>query len=124
MYNAIKKILEENGKCLLIEDGKPVGVVLTMADYEALRMNDELRITNNEIKQEKTLFSETDNKPAETEPVVSNPIGEALAQEMDYPEASADLADIESTDDVTLSDLGIDELCVFDGRERRLEPVG
>ena len=113
MYNAIKKILEENGKCLLIENGKPIGVVLTMADYEKLSVPG----TNSENKTEKTLFSE--NTPPQTPPyqggdkgdvVVPNPIGEVLAQEMDYPEVSADIADIEATDDVTLEDLGLDEL--------------
>ena len=107
MYNAIKKILEEGGKCLLIENGEPIGVVLTMANYEKLSV---LGI-NSKPEAEKTLFSETENKSAESvAPVAANPIGEAMAQEMNYSEASADIADIEAVDDVTLSDLGIDEL--------------
>lgn len=103
--------MNDGGKCLLIENGEPIGVVLTINEYERM-MNNELRITNNEvenneIKRETTLFPEIENKPAE--PVSSNPIGEALAQEMDYPAASANLNEIEAVDDVTLEDLGIDE---------------
>jgi len=103
-FETIKKFLNNGGKCLLIEDGKAVGVVLTIAEYEKLSI------------------SEIDNKPPQTPPyqggdkgeVVpanpTNPIGETLAQEMDYAEASADLADIQAVDDVTLDDLGLDEL--------------
>lgn len=93
MYNAIKKILEEGGKCLLIENGEPIGVVLTTDEYEKL------------------LVSRIDSKPAETIPAnPTNFIGETMAQEMDYAGASADLADIQAVDDVTLDDLGLDEL--------------
>ena len=86
MYNAIKKMLEEGGKCLLIENGEPIGVVLTVDEYEKL------------------LIPEVNNKPAE----------KTIAQEMDYAGASADLADIEAADDVTLEDLGIDEMTSID----------
>jgi hypothetical protein len=88
MYNAIKKMLEEGGKCLLIEDGKPIGVVLTIDEYEKLlvpRINSE-----------------------------TNPVGKAMTQEMDYTGASADLSDIEAVDDVTLEDLGLDEITSID----------
>ena len=94
MYNAIKKMLEEGGKCLLIENGEPIGVVLTIAEYEKL------------------LVPKIDSKPAET--VSTNPVGETMAQEMDYSGASADLADIEAVDDVTLEDLGLDEMTSID----------
>ncbi len=91
MYNAIKKMLEEGGKCLLIEDGKPIGVVLTVSEYEKLLA------------------------PAEILPAnPTNPIGETLAQEMDYAGVSADLADIQAVDDVTLDDLGLDEMTSID----------
>ncbi len=79
-------MLEEGGKCLLIENGEPIGVVLTIAEYEKLSI------------------SEIDNKPAE----------KTIAQEMDYAGVSADLADIQAVDDVTLEDLGIDEITSID----------
>ena len=91
MYNAIKKMLEEGGKCLLIENGEPIGVVLTTDEYEKLL----IPRTNNE---------ETNSKPVE----------KTIVQEMDYAGASADLADIEAADDVTLEDLGIDEMTSID----------
>ena len=77
MYETIKKFLDDAGKCLLIEDGKPIGVVLTLKEYEKL---------HSEIKEEVSAV-----KPVETV-------------------ASAEIADIEAVDDVTLEDLGIDEL--------------
>ncbi|MBI4919890.1 hypothetical protein HY838_01220 [Candidatus Azambacteria bacterium] len=111
MYQTIKKFLAEGGKCLLIEDDKPIGVILTMEEYELLQSKPETKNS----KQEKNLFSEIDNKfagadaPAKTTPApAANPIGEMMAREMDYPEASADLSDIESAD-LNLEDLGIDE---------------
>ena len=95
MYKIIKKFLNDGGKCLLIEDSKPFGVVLTVEEYEKLKNG----------KTAELPFSE----PKET-PVTKNPIGEAMAKEMNYPEASAEIADIEATNDVTLEDLGVDEL--------------
>ena len=75
----------------MIEDGKPVGVVLTMEEFEKLQNK-----------------SETGNpKPEVVEP---NTIGEAIIKEMDFPEASAELADIALADDTTLEDLGLDDL--------------
>ena len=98
MYEIIKKFLNDGGRCLLIEDGKPVGVVLTIEEYELLQGK-----------------SQISNLKSHT-----HPIGEAMAKEMDYPEASplkadqpwagAEISDIEATDDVTLEDLGVDEL--------------
>lgn len=72
IYGEIIKFLKESGKCLIIEDGKLIGVVLNVEEYEKLK---------------------------ET-PAAENPTGEA----------SAEIADIEAVDDVTLKDLGIDEL--------------
>ena len=105
-FETIKKLVSEGGKCLLIEDGKPIGVVLTMADYEKLY----ILKNNNEIisEPEKTLFSETAPSPAPS--VATHPVGEAMVKEMNYQDASADLADIEDADSVTLEDLGLDEL--------------
>lgn len=85
MYEIIKKFLNEGGKCLLIEDGKPVGVVLTIEEYELLQSK-----TSTTPEPEKSLFSEIDNKPVEP--------------------TMAEIADIAAVDDVTLEDLGIDEL--------------
>ncbi len=53
----------------MIENDKPIGVILTIEEYELLR-----------------------------------------SKEMNFPQASAEIADIESADDVTLEDLGVDEL--------------
>ncbi len=109
-YKIIKKFLTEGGRSILIENDKPIGVVLTIEEYELLRSKYEIQNpkSETEIEKEKSLFSEANNKPAE--PIASNPIGEAMAKEMDFPEASAEIADIEATDDVTLEDLGVDEL--------------
>ncbi len=108
MYQTIKKFLNDGGKCLLIENGKPVGVVLTVEEYELLQNKSQISNpkSETEIEKEKSLFSEANNKPAE--PIASNPIGEAMAKEMDFPEASAEISDIETTDDITLEDLGVD----------------
>ncbi|MEK7178469.1 MAG: hypothetical protein AAB721_02315 [Patescibacteria group bacterium] len=91
MYEIMKKFLNDGGKCLLIENDKPIGVVLTVEEYEKLKNG----------KTAELPFLE----PKET-PTVKNSIGE----ERSRPWASAEIADIESTDDVTLEDLGIDEL--------------
>ena len=93
-YKTIKKFLAEGGKCLLIENGEPIGVVLTVEEYELLQSRSEIRNPK----------SETETPPA------THPIGEAMAKEMDFPEASAEIADIASADDITLEDLGLDEL--------------
>ncbi len=85
-YKIIKKFLAEGGRCLLIEDDKPIGVVLTIEEYELLRSKSEIRNQKSEIKEEDSAI-----KPAETV-------------------ASAEISDIEATDDVTLEDLGVDEL--------------
>ena len=114
-FETMKKFMNDGGKCLLIENSEPIGVVLTMEEYE--KLNSESRIMNHESQTnfetektnpeiEKTLFSETGDKPVE--PISSNPIGEAMAREMDYPAASADINEIEAADDVTLEDLGLD----------------
>ena len=107
MYNAIKQMLVDGGKCLLIENGEPIGVVLTTDEYEKL-------------------LAPKTNLPPQTPPykggdkgevIPANPtnlIGEAMSQEMDYTGISADLADIQAVDDVTLEDLGIDEMTSID----------
>ena len=66
----------------MIENGKPVGVILTMEEYEKLRCSEE---------KEAQPVSGADNR------LNPNPIGEAMAKEM-------------IADDITLEDLGIDEL--------------
>lgn len=96
MYETIKKFLDEGGRCLLIENGKPIGVVLTMEEYDRLK---------SEIRNPK---SETIIKPEIKSDASS--VGNAIVGEMNFPETSAELADIASTDDIILEDLGIDEL--------------
>lgn len=128
MYETIKKFLNEGGKCLLIENGKPIGVVLTMEEYEKLKnkpevANQKSEIIESEIKIEKEEMNEV-GVPTEaselliprinSEHVVNstNPIGEAMVKEMDFPEISANINEINLADagDVTLEDLGLDEL--------------
>lgn len=109
MYQEIKKMLEEGGKCLLIENGKSLGVILTVKAYEELKKKSE--------KIELEINAEKDQKVN-----ASNPIGEALMKEMDFPDlpdealakagASANIDEINLADaeSVTLEDLGLDEL--------------
>lgn len=98
-FETIKQFLSEGGKCLLVENGKPIGVVLTVEEYEKLKN-----------KPESPAFAEEIN----SEPIVNpaNSIGEAILKEADFSEGSADLADINLADagDITLEDLGLDEL--------------
>ena len=85
-FETIKKFLSEGGKCLLIENGKPTGVILTIEEYEKLKL----------------LISEIDGKQTNPESEVGAPI-ENVGTEL----ADIDPAD---SDDVTLEDLGLDEL--------------
>ena len=112
----------------MIENGKPIGVVLTMEEYELLRSKSqkEEKIKKEEIKSEaeKLLIPEIDtetNLPSQipsyqggdTGEVVTHPVGAAIVKEFDFSGASAELADINLADDisdVTLEDLGLDEL--------------
>ena len=99
MYETIKKFLDEGGRCLLIENGKPIGVVLTMEEYELIR-------------SKSPAYAEASNeKPG---PVINseNPIGETMVEEMNFPSASANIDEINLADaeSVTLEDLGLDEL--------------
>ena len=48
MDKIIKEILKDGGKCLIIEDGEPIGVILNMEEYELLRNKSQ----TNEIKPE------------------------------------------------------------------------
>ncbi|MDP3143336.1 MAG: hypothetical protein Q8N14_05320, partial [Candidatus Omnitrophota bacterium] len=80
---------------------KPVGVVLSVEEYEKLKNG----LSAQAGKTAELPFSE----PKETS-IAKNPIGEAMAREVDYLGASAEIADIEATNDVTLEDLGVDEL--------------
>ncbi len=112
----------------MIEDGKPIGVVLTMEEYELLRNKDKEKIEK-EIMLE-TELPTNDEKP---KPIVNsiNPVGAAIVDEMNFPEASAptlqqsmleggaptesvgatiDEINLADAGDVTLEDLGLDEL--------------
>ncbi len=136
-FETIKNFLKNGGKCLVIENGKPIGVVLTIEEYEKLNAAKETPRTEKETSPsaEENLFSEVSQddalggarpapraaetekpnaepieKPATAAPVIANPIGEAMAREIDYPGASADPFDIADADaDITLEDLGIGE---------------
>lgn len=83
----------------MIENGKPVGVVLTMEEYELLCSSE----------AEKLSIPEINSEPVE-KPQNLNLIGEAMVREMNFPEASAEFADIETADNIALEDLGLDEL--------------
>ena len=124
-FEQIKQFLSEGGKCLLIENGKPVGVVLTMEEYELLR-------SKSQTPNEKLLIPEINSKAVNS----INPVGTAMVEEMnpvrnsppqwpsgrtsagaisngvDFPSASASIDEINLADagDVTLEDLGLDEL--------------
>lgn len=41
MYETIKKFLAEGGKCLIIENGEPLGVILTIEEYNKLQKKNE-----------------------------------------------------------------------------------
>ena len=125
MYETIKKFLDEGGKCLLIENGKPIGVVLTMEEYEKLKSlafaeaSADNQISNlppagdlpkgdKSQTEEKLLVPEINSEPVNS----VNPIGAAMVEEMNFPSASANIDEINLADagDVTLEDLGLDEL--------------
>lgn len=101
IFETIKKFLAEGGKCLIIEDGKPVGVVLTMEEYEKLQHLPIQHLplkefkTPEEIKSEKIASNISAPKPFIFEPVEN---------------FNTELADIGLNDEVTLEDLGLDEL--------------
>lgn len=115
-YETIKKFLADGGKCLLIENGKPIGVVLTIEEYEKIQ-SQKSKLSEGEQVPYGAGKSQNENiKPEipETKPNISsqNPIGDAMMREMSFPGASADPADINIVDagDITLEDLGLDEL--------------
>lgn len=96
----------------MIENGKPIGVVLTMEEYELLQSKSQIsnfKSQTNEIKSEaeKLLIPEINSKPIVNQ---TNPIGEVIAKEMDFPEISTNIDEINLADvgDVTLEDLGLD----------------
>lgn len=93
MYQEIRKMLEEGGKCLLIENGKLLGVILTMEEYELLR-------------------SKSQNQEGNNGEAATHPIGEVVANEIEFPGVSANIDEINLADaeSVTLEDLGLDEL--------------
>ena len=108
----------------MIENGKPVGVVLTMEEYELLRSKYEIRNPEGgQVPYGAGPKSETNLSPqpltsregnkeeaGQPQPMAANVIGEAMVKEMNFPEASADLTDINFADsgNVTLEDLGLD----------------
>lgn len=126
-FETIKKFLEEGGKCLIIENGKPIGVVLTMEEYEKIKENKKSELLMSDVNTNNTkenpiptLRSEIGGRDPDQSVGIGSPakiseeisVGEAMIKEMNFPEASADPADINLVDagDVTLEDLGLDEL--------------
>ena len=96
----------------MIENGQPVGVVLTMEEYELLRSKSQTP-TLSPPYQGGERGGQAPYQGGEKEGVaVPNPIGETMIKEMDFPKASAAMEDIDLADagDVTLEDLGLDEL--------------
>ena len=104
IYREITKFLKENGKCLIIEDGKLAGVVLTMEEYEKLKDKPEVPNQKPEIIEPKM------NIEKNLESNTINPVGDAMVNEIEFPEDSADLDEINLSEDITLKDLGLDEL--------------
>ncbi len=101
----------------MIENGKPIGVVLTMEEYELLKSKFQIsnfksqkeeEIEKEEIKPEASAKAEINSEPLHS----VNPIGVAMVEEMNFREASANIDEINFADagDVTLEDLGLDEL--------------
>ena len=98
----------------MIENGQPIGVVLTMEEYEKLQNKcqmSNIKYQKEEIKSEAEplLIPEINSEPDARS---VNPIGAAMVEEMNFPKASAAIEDINLADagDVTLEDLGLDEL--------------
>lgn len=113
-FEQIKKFLEEGGRCLLIENGKPIGVVLTMEEYELLQEKPQTtnhKSQTNEInpETEKLLIPRINNESGMNP---AHSIGAAMVNEIEFPEASANIDEINLANsvDVTLEDLGLDEL--------------
>jgi hypothetical protein len=134
MYETIKKFLEDGGKCLLIENGKPVGVVLTMAEFDNLKNGG----TKKEAAQS-ALIADLAEDLKEMDPVRNSPpqwpSGRASAGEisngvaasavkydvpdhftfddikdMDFSEPAGENARFAVSNDISLEDLDIDEL--------------
>ncbi|MEK7087318.1 MAG: hypothetical protein AAB958_01290 [Patescibacteria group bacterium] len=97
-YETIKNFLAEGGKCLLIESGKPVGVVLTIEEYEKLlRLNLDRNLDRLNLNREKS---------------AENQLGETIAKEANFEGLSASIDEINLADaeSITLENLGLDEL--------------
>ena len=88
MYQTIKKFLVEGGKCLLIENGKLIGVILTMEEYDKLKSEVGSQKSESDLPPQTPPYQGGDKK--EVEPLF--------------------MSDINSAGDITLEDLGLDEL--------------
>ncbi len=112
MYETIKKFLFEGGKCLIIEDGKPVGVVLTMEEYKKLSPPQTPPYQGGdkgEVDQPKPIAINPIGSPAKIPEKIS--VGKEIIKERDLSNVKIDELDFGlSSDDITLEDLGLDEV--------------
>lgn len=62
MWNSIKEILQnEKGKCIIIEDGKPVFVLLSVEEYLALKeRKQDVAAVSSEIRAASSLIQDND----------------------------------------------------------------
>ncbi len=97
-YQTIKNILAEGGKCLLIEDGKPLGVILTIEDYNNLK---KVPVPNAPLA-DKTDVSKTLKQ--EINPILN----EEILSEFNFDETVGS-AKTGFPDELTLEDLGLEE---------------
>lgn len=97
----------------MIENGKPMGVILTMEEFENLTKEKEpgslFSESNKIVSDDSSLFKSENSLPIATA-IDDFGIGEAMLKEMDFPNVKMDDLDFASSDDITLEDLGLDEV--------------
>jgi len=95
----------------LIENGKPMGVVLTMEEFEKLKENKKATPTLRQEQPELLMSDINTTAPyLPTAAIDDFGIGEAMLKEMDLPNVKMDELNFASSDDITLEDLGLDEI--------------
>ena len=97
-YETIKNILAEGGKCLLIENDKPLGVVLTIDDYNNLK----------KVPATAAPLANKTDVPKTLEQEINPILNEEILSEFNFDEA-ARAANASFSDELTLEDLGLEE---------------
>lgn len=110
MYETIKKFLDEGGKCLLIENGKPLGVVLTFEDFNNIKKHPAPTVIladNPELPPVKIPVS--DSVVLKTLQEELNPfLNEEILSEFNFEEAASE-AGTDFSEGLTLNDLGLED---------------